>query len=76
MPRYEVEVVGKAGCGCEASISFALDEGDEPRPRDVGAILFSALDPDETDLLDFLTDHRHAAAGYEKITVTAQVKVR
>lgn len=70
---YTIEITAKAGCGCEAEIEFLLD--DEPKVGDVGAVLYTALDPDETNLLDFLVAEHHNG-GHEKITVTAQVKVR
>lgn len=75
-PRYAIEVVGKAACGCTASLEFELDEGEEPGPGDVGAIMYSALDPEISNLLEFLMNPEHAPHGTEKVTVTAQIKVR
>jgi hypothetical protein len=73
---YAVEVTGKVACGCVARVDFDLPDDAEPTPGDVGAILYASLDPEISNMLEFLMDHRHADAGYEKITVTAQVKVR
>jgi hypothetical protein len=73
MPRYAIRVQGSTGCGCSAHIDFDLEE--PPIPGDVAAVLYSALDPDVSDLLEFLM-HEHENGGHEKITVEASVKVR
>lgn len=75
MPAYFIEITARAGCGCEASIEFALQDETEPAPGDVGAVLYSAMDPEATNLLDFLMSPHHEG-GHEKLTVTACVKVR
>lgn len=76
MPRYVLEITGKTACGCESRLEFDYAEGVDPHPGDAGAVLAAALDPDVSNMRDFLMDERHANAGYEKVTVTAQVKVR
>jgi hypothetical protein len=77
MPNYSVHIVAKKACGCTAHIDFNLNDGEVPSQYDVGAMLYTALDPDETDLLQFLTDvDRCAPHGAEKVTVTAELKVR
>lgn len=79
MTRYAIEVTARKACGCEVSLDFNLEDDElEPDAPDVAAVLFCALDPEEeTGMLDFLmTRDAHAPHGCEKITVTAELKVR
>lgn len=74
MPRYLIRVTGKCAAGCQAHIDFNLEDGEEPEPGIVAEIVARALDPDETNLLEFLGGP-HAHGGHEKITVVGEVKV-
>lgn len=74
MPRYAIRVTGRCADGCQAHIDFELEDGEVPEPGIVAEIVALALDPEETNLFDFLAGpHRHG--GHEKITVTGEVKV-
>ena len=72
---YVVQITARAGDGCEAALDYELEDGVEPKPGDVGAILYTSLADDETGLLRWLMTE-HAQGGHEKLTITAQMKVR
>lgn len=72
---YSIRITARCADGCEAEIEFYLEDDAEPLPGIVPAILHRALDPEETNLMEFLAGP-HAHGGHEKITVTAEVKVR
>lgn len=84
--RYVIEVVAEKACGCKFTVDFDLPEENEPiEDADVAAVLFTALDPEEgveireggPSLLSWLaTREAHAPHGVEKISLTAQIKVR
>ena len=76
MTRYAIEITAHAACGCRMRHEFPLNEGAVPTPGDTAAYLVAALDPEVTNLFDHLASDRHSPGGTEKITVTAQVKVR
>jgi hypothetical protein len=73
VPAYFVEIVARAGCGCEIQGDYLLEQA--PEPGDVVAAVADALDPGETPVRPFLSE-RHEHGGHEKLTITAQVKVR
>jgi hypothetical protein len=72
-PSYLIQITAKMGDGCEAELVYELE--DEPQPGDVANVLCMALDPDETNLIQFIGTE-HARGGHEKIQLTAQVKVK
>lgn len=72
---YYVEIVARAGDGCEAALDFELDPDHTPVPGDVGAVLFAAMEDRDTGLLPWLMTE-HGNGGHEKLTITAQIKVR